>query len=295
MASFVAAQAASHAHRSAEAILFGPNRRPSAAGARWYEREIPGVDVLSRTVKTQSDGDPGEYIKKVGGPVSAYFRVRNNFLAFNYNDAHEFLWEKFQGRILETDVDYHMVSTAHWGDYDFVINTMPRPTFYPREDHAMFAATRHWRSDELNDGTTNPFTLPGNQDKNLMIFDGLKESSWFRISQMFGLMSVEWGFHKRPPIENVFLEILPLGVPAEVGLNTIIPEWRGTTALAHVGALAQWEPSTDVGEVYQQTLDILNYNWEEYVRYDDDRRGRDSVAKPEAPQNIFKEEEKDNG
>lgn len=288
-------------HGEANLVLFGPNRKPSAAGARWYERQIPGLDVINRIVKTQSVGDVNNYISKVGGPVSNYFRVRNDFLAFNYNDTHEYLWEKFQGNIIESDPNYEFVSGigqhhVAWSGFDFVFNTMPRPIFYPKEDHSMFAATRHWRLDEMNDGTINPYTLPGNQDKNLMIFDGTDNASYFRVSQLFGLMSVEWGFHNRPPLEGVYLEILPLGVPVEVGLRTIIPGWRDTQALAHVGALATWRPSTDVGEVYADVSDVLGGIWDGEAADDYDRWRHDSVAKPSyREENIFKEEEEGNG
>lgn len=299
MASFVAAQAVHNFYQGdAHLMLFGPNREPVAAGARWYEREIPGIDVLNRIVKTESVGSADDYVSKVGGPVTKYFAARNNFLGFNYNDAHQMLWQKFAPNIVEAEPNYEFVtapSTHLWSQFDYVLNTMPRPMFYPREEQGMFAATRHWRLDEMNDGTTNPYTLPGNQDKNLMIFDGTDIASYFRVTQLFGLMSVEWGFHKRPPLEGVYLEILPLGVPSEVGLRTIIPGWRDAGVLAHIGALAKWEPSTDAGEVYAEVIDVLEGNWNGETADDHDRWRHDSVAKTTPSEEVFKEEEKGDG
>ena len=275
MAGLVAAHAVYTKDQSATIVLYGVNREPLPSGARWYEREIPGVNVMKRMVKTESAGDPKNYGVKLGGPVSEYFRARPDFLAFDYWDANMELWKGYGDNIIQLDPDFEMISESLWDDCDFVINTTPRPNFYETSEHGMFAATRHWRIDESGntDEPTNPYRniLPGNQDKNLMIFDGTEDSSWFRITQVFGLMSVEWGFHQKPPIAGSYVEILPLTVPKEMDLKDTVPGWKGTKALAHVGAVARWKPSTDVGEVFGDVTRVLEGDFG-----DDDSRGRDS-------------------
>lgn len=275
MAGMVAAHAVRNFDPSAEIVIYGVNREPTPTGARWYERAIPDVNVMSRMVTTESAGDPQNYGVKLGGPVSEYFRARPDFLAFNYWDANYKLWDQYQDNIIQLDPDFEMIQKSSWDDCDFVINTAPRPNFYDRSEHGMFAATRHWRIDEGRNANeaTNPYrnVLPGNQDKHLMIFDGTEDSSWFRITQVFGLMSVEWGFHQKPPIAGAYVEILPLQTPTEMGLHDVIPRWKGTTALAHVGAVAKWKPSTDVGEVFGDVTKVLEGDFG-----DDDSRGRDS-------------------
>lgn len=271
MTALVAAQAVTNFDPMSQVTIYGPNEKPVAAGARWYERNIPGVEVMSRMCKTMSIGDPEHYADKLGNPVSLYFRARNNFLAYNFHDAHEFLWEKFRHNTLEISPEYDLINDSDWSSFDYVINTSPRPNFFEKSGHHLFAATRHWRIDE-NSGTTNPYATPGNHDKNLMIFDSSKDSSWFRMTQLFGLISVEFPYAKRPPIDGLSLEILPLGMAGKIALDQIESGWRGAKALLHVGASARWEPSTDVGEVYAQVTEF--FDPEEEDEWDDaDSRG----------------------
>lgn len=276
LAGYVAAHAVTnHFSNSSELeiVMYGANQRPQEAGARFYEREIPGVPAQTAMVTTESAGRAEDYASKLNSPMSKYFRARKDFLAFSYWEAYKYLHTMYNHHVIQLEPSYDLVHDSSWTDCNYVINTAPRPLFYPVEDAGMFAATRHWRIDEAPDSDPNPYTagLKQNQEKNLMIFDGTNDSSWFRISQLFGLMSVEWGFHKKPPIAGAYVEILPLGVASGSGLTNITPGWRGTTALAHVGAVARWEPSTDVGEVYEQTIKVLKGDFS-----DDDSGGRDS-------------------
>ena len=243
-------------------VMYGPNRTPIVAGARFYEREIPGLEipVRSRMVTTESSGKADDYVTKVGHPITKYFKARPSFLAFDYHHTHRILHDMYSDEIIQLSIDKELFETSLWDDCDYVINTMPRAMFYGKEDHPLFAATRHWRIDE--EGDKMPYSIPdGNVDKQLMIFDGTEDTSWFRITQLFGLISVEWGFHKKPPIAGTYMEVLPLAVPEEMGLANVVPGWKGTRALAHVGAFARWEPSTDVAEVFSQTQSILKGEW----------------------------------
>lgn len=254
-----------------ELVIYGVDKRPDEIGARFFEREIPGVPAQSAMCNTESSGRPEDYASKLNSPMSKYFRARPNFVAHNYWEAYKFLHTLYRHHIIQMPIDYQMIQDSSWADCDYVFNAGPRPSFYPIEDMAMFAATRHWRLDEQK-GEDSPYSaLKQNQEKNLMIFDGSEESSWFRISQLFGLMTVEWGFHKKPPIAGAYVEILPLGLSSAVALPPITPGWRGTTALAHVGAMGRWEPSTDVGEVYDQVIRVLKGDFS-----DNDGGGRDS-------------------
>lgn len=273
MTAFVAAQAIEHYfHGDVEFVIYGPNMKPVQSGAKWYEREIPEVNVLSRMVSTESVGTAGEYIKKIGGPITRYTSARNNFLAFNYHDAHQLLWEKFNKDIVEIAPDLNLIENGEWGQYDFVFNTAPRINFFSPDQHHFFSATRHWRLDEVYGGHGLPYAASADRNKNIMIFDGTPDSSWFRITQTFGLVSIEWPFEKKPPIQDLFVEILPLAVPKELGLVHVESAWRDGTTLAHVGAVARWEPSTDVGEVYEQVLEVLTAS-EKKAEDDYDSRG----------------------
>lgn len=256
MSGFVAAHAVRQHDHTAQIVMYGADRRPIASGARWYERMIPGLDVTNRMCSVQSAGDADDYSTKVGGPISLYFKARPEFLAFNYWEGYEKLYDAYNSNIIQLEPDHKLIQSSSWDDFDYVINTSPRPNFYSKEEHGMFAATRHWRVDEHFEGKM-PYVLPGKADKQLMIFDATEDSSYFRISQLFGLMSVEWGFHKKPPIAGSYIEILPLQVAPEVGLRDTIAGWRGTKAMAHVGAVARWEPSTDVGEVFRDVTKVL--------------------------------------
>ena len=277
MPALIAAKAVTDFDPNAELVLYGIKQKPHAVGARWYETPIPGLqDVESSLMNVESAGDPDTYIEKVGGPVSDYLRARASFTAFNYHGTNSRLWEEFERNIIQLEPDQDLINDSSWSDCNYVFNTVPRPIFFPRSEHHMFGATRHWRLDEELNGESFPMRGAARaENRNLMVFDGTKDSSWFRITQAFDLISVEWGFHKKPPIAGAYVEILPLGVPKEAELPKIERAWRGTTALAHLGAVAQWRPSTDVAEVYSQAKHVLEGVWEtkKDSSDDDDRRG----------------------
>lgn len=278
IAGFVAAHAVAQFDPDATIVMYGPNRAPIQTGARFFEREIPGLDTVNRMCRVESIGDFDDYKTKIGNPISKYFKPRPDFLAFNYWEAYQELWKIYNSTVIQLEPDYELIHGNTWDDFDYLFNTAARPNFYPKEDHQMFAATRHWRIDDSDDGPRNPYVVGyAKHGLNKMIFDGSPSSSWFRITQLFGLMSVEWPFNKKPPITGTYLEILPLGVPKELGLRHVTPNWRGTKALAHVGAVAQWLPSTDVGEVYGQVQQVLrDVEYVEEFRNDNDTGRRDS-------------------
>lgn len=243
-----------------EIVMYGPNLRPVSAGARFYERQIPGVEARQAMCETQSAGDADDYAEKVGGPITEYNRPRPDFLAFSSNDASKQLWERYNHHIIQLPLDKDLIRSSTWDDCDYVLSTIPRPMWYSRQESHLFAATRHWRLDECHEGPEaigSPYSLGKPYDRNLMIFDSTEDSSFFKITQLFGLMTVEWGFHKKPPISDAYLEILPLATPPGMGLRDVVPNWQGTMALAHLGPVARWRASSDLGAVYFDTKKVL--------------------------------------
>lgn len=274
MPALVAAHAAFKITDCDELVLYGPNEKQKPYGARFYEREIPGLTGPdSLMCHVQANGEAEAYTKKLGAPMTRYTRPRPDFLAFDYHDAYEILWDAWSECIIPMRTDKAMINESYWDDCDYVISTLPRPEWYEPQDYSHFAATRHWRLDECHEEVRSPYVLPEkNIHKQIMVFDGGEDSSWFRITQLFGLMSVEWPFHKKPPISGVFLEILPIGVSKEFGLKQVIPAWRGTRALIHAGPLARWAPSTDIADVFWHVSDGLSGK---EIGNDLDRGGRD--------------------
>ena len=241
-------------------VMYGSSNPPQKVGARFYEREIPmmpGEKIKSRTVSTESKGEIEDYIEKLGGPLTAYNRPRPEFLAFDYHQTYAQLWEKYAGHISPLFMSVEDVNKSSWDGVDFVFNTLPRPAFFGRREAQLFAASRHWRLDESEANADFAYSGVKSGDQNFIIFDGSTEASWYRITNIFGLMSIEWQHEKRPPIQDVLPEILPLGVPKEMGLLDTYPTWRENTVLTHVGPLARWRPCTDIAEVYFDTMKVL--------------------------------------
>lgn len=240
-----------------ELTIYGEHEPYVPLGAKWFETAIPDILVPSAIVETQSVGDPEDYISKICSPISPYNQARADFYAYDYHSAHEQLSSKYHNKLFAMSIDRKTVQEyPEVVDVDYVFNTMPRPIFYPQASGS-FSASRQWRLDEGRE--KGIYSIPGeNGDRNVMIYDGTLDTSWYRISQLFGLISVEWPFNKKPPISGVYLEILPLGAAPDLGLEDVRPGWRGTKAMAHFGPLAQWRPSTDIGSIFGEVLNILN-------------------------------------
>ena len=243
-----------------EVVLYGQESTPERHGARWYEREIPGLKIKSAMVTVQAVGDVDDYIAKLNGPLTEYNRPRPDFLAFDYHEANLLLHNRFADRMSAMGINPKNLDEFSWDDCDFVFSTIPRPAFFGREESKMFAATRHWRLDEPSD--QQRFAQEGDISKNICIFDGSKNSGWYRVMQTFGLISVEWPFDKKPPLEDLYTEILPLSAAPDLKLRNVDPLWRAKTTFAHVGPLARWSPCTDLGEVYFDVMKVLRRDFD---------------------------------
>ncbi len=241
-------------------IIYGSADRPVKIGAKWYEREIPmmpGDLIRQRMVDVSTSGEADDYNLKLKGPVTAYNRPRANFLAFDYHQTYQQLWAEYNSIICTLQIDRQTFDDLDWWrDFELIINTQPRPMFYAPDQMQLFGATRHWRLDEV-EGETMQYASVMQASENFMIFDSTADVSWYRISRVFDLMSVEWPYDKKPPISGVNQEILPLGTPPELGLTDVEPDWRGGRSLAHIGPLARWRPCSDLGELYFDTMEIL--------------------------------------
>jgi hypothetical protein len=263
MSGFMAAHAATEFCKTKgfdvpEVVLYGPSQKYRPAGARFYERKVPGIDVEAFMVKCEVAGSFDDYANKIEGPITIYNKPRPDFLAYDYHTAYSVLFDKFKDHIVPQLFNRESLETYPWFDFDFVINTMPRPTFYHPDEMGMFAASRQWRMDESIDDETMSYRTHGGVSNNHMIFDGTKQSSFYRISQLFTLMTVEWAYTHKPPIAGAYLEILPLGIARDAALTNITEGWHGTRALVHAGPMARWEPDRDISNVFLQVEEFLS-------------------------------------
>lgn len=254
-----------------ELTIFGPNPYPMIPGARFYERAIPVVNPLftsnafgkPETMEGISNGELSDYFKKVGAnwanpiitpkmPATAIYSI---------NGLYAYLYDHYNVH-MNTGVNIHsgdfltiQGNDAPLHGYDKVISTIPLPMWFAPEQINLFAALKIWRLDEsVNESI--PYEAPIEGMRNITIYDGTENAAWFRITRAFGLTSVEFPHHKKPPIQGTYEEIIPNGLFQPI--KRAFFNWGGSkTDLFHVGRLGAWTPLYDPAEVFFETQDFL--------------------------------------
>lgn len=246
--------------------IFSKKRKSQLYGSQYLHEPIPEISRYEDHVNVRyvTVGTPEEYRRKVHGKWWDGHIAPEDFepdhLAWNIRHAYDNLWQRY-GRLVhnyevptgqeleEYQASAYSVVNYHLGlsDYDLVINTMPRDIWrVPGEE---FIYSEGWA---LGDAPEEGKFIPYDCEDNTIFCDGSSETSYTRLSKVFGYATVEWPHHAtRPPLPGVAKVIKPLHYRANAQAPNPTADWL------HVGRYGKFEKGVVVTDAFNDVVKKL--------------------------------------
>lgn len=223
-------------------------RKSTMYGAQYLHRPIPGAtDHLDWVmVDYYLRGTIDDYRSKVYGqtydgsvsPEDLLERHR----AWNIAKTYDVLWDMYEARITDMDIKPHDINDARTeGDgYKYILNTIPLDKLCPK-GHAFRYRTIKAAGSAPDRGIEIPYQC----EPNTVVCNGNPEPSWYRLSNIFGMKTVEWPEIVKPPLSHATIV-----KPVDTNCNC----WPFMTRLGRYGT---WTKGVLSHQAYFDTFDML--------------------------------------
>ena len=199
--------------------VFSKKRRSEMFGAQYLHRPIDGLTV-SDPVEVEYrllGGTAQEYREKIYGPnnVTVSVKVLDPYhKAWDIREAYYTAWDRYQDLVEDMpNITPEFLGVTRWDPnsspisspppinprgFDVVINTIPLPQIcYGNHE---FHSAKVWAiGDAPARGTYAPYRAP----LNTIHCSASPDVGWYRASNVFGYVTVEWPGNRKPPLPGV--------------------------------------------------------------------------------------------
>lgn len=199
---------AAHAVRQAgfDPIIFSIKRKSRQYGAQWLHEAIPDItsETPEGTVHYILRGEEEGYAEKVYGrwdAVNSFGKFDQDQPAWNLRAAYDNLWSTYEDLIVNAYVDTEWFSEMYEsGVCDHWINSMPMESLCLGLGHHRFVSQPVWAG-VARDRREDP------EHENWVIYSGEHEINWYRKSNVFGHVTIEYPFEEgeEPPNRAWFI------------------------------------------------------------------------------------------
>lgn len=174
--------------------IFSRKEKSHIPGSQYFHEAIPGVteQYPENTVQYIRMGTEAGYAEKVyGDPArpTGWENYDNVYPSWNVPKAYDRLWERFEARVIEQEVDELWISSIVQNSsvYDLVISTLPAQVicrnYTGRPADHFFDGVPFWIKEmevpEIDKG------------RDVVIYNGLPEDHWYRWSILGERHSIE--------------------------------------------------------------------------------------------------------
>lgn len=204
--------------------IFSKRRKSEMFGAQYLHAPIPGLtESRPQTVRYQLAGTPDGYREKVYGVNAVTVSVDNlepYHQAWDIREAYDNAWQRYFPLITDQQVGHEFLGVSLWGStpepsevmldhrsFDAVVNSIPLNTLCHQRDVHQFHQTSIWAYGDAPERgqfasyRPRPFTVE---------CDGTPGRGWYRASNVFGYVSMEWPGGKRPPLPGISQVVKPI-------------------------------------------------------------------------------------
>jgi hypothetical protein len=232
-------------------------RKSEMYGAQYLHTSIPGLSDGSAPFKVEYrlEGDLDDYLHKVYGeiiPDRSAITVESLvgvYDAWNiraaYDRAFELYWQMVVNQPVGASV---MHSLIHEDRPDLIISTIPAPGLCLDPGHA-FDSRLIWAiGDAPERGVFAPRLV---SEPNVILYNGTKDTGYYRASNISGYQAVEWPHRTRPP-----LKVAEVVKPVRTTCVCWTKEREGTRLL-RLGRYGAWNRLGHTHQAYWRTLEAL--------------------------------------
>lgn len=247
-AGLLAAHAASYAP-GAHINIVSIKQKSQLFGCQYLHGSIPDLTLATTTVNYELRGTTDEYSRKVYGGVLPQgvspAHLKGVHPAWDIRAAYDQLWERYAGLVDDFVVDHHdMASMVGYYTPDVVISSIPAPLLCLKPEEHAFTAQQCWA---MGDAPALGQRVPMPCPEDTIVCDGTRDTSWYRVSRVFGHTTVEWsGLRLKPPLEGVVAFTKPLATTCDCWPDVI-----------RVGRYGTWTKGVLSHEAFNTTFAVL--------------------------------------
>jgi len=207
--------------------------------------EIPHVPPVQISVELRGTAD--DYREKVygadyKGPVSPQV-LSGGHLGWDIRQAYAWLWDRYGGQIDSfrfTAIDFADLAKEKY--YDYVFSSIPLVKVCGDVAHEF--SSQHVYA--IGDAQDLGIECPVRTEPNMIRYDGTKDTSWYRASNIFGHGTAEWPARKKPPISRLAVVSKPLSTTCTCGPNIV-----------RIGRYGRWKKGVLAHTAFEQVEGIL--------------------------------------
>lgn len=194
-------------------VVMSRKRKSPLYGAQYLHAPIPNVtDRDARvTVDYRLVGSVDDYRRKVygrwwDGTVSPE-DLEEEHEAWDIRSTYDRLWDMYQDAIVDVDVDGPSVKKVQ-EHFDLVVNTIPLNSLCMNPSHVFKSQEIMAAGDapDLGIQLNRMYTCP----PNMVVCNGEDSPLWYRMSNIFGHMTVEWPGGSNPPVSTAAVVRKPI-------------------------------------------------------------------------------------
>jgi len=255
-AGLAAAQAVRNEAKNAYISIISQKRPSPIYGAQYLHEPIPGISLATYVmVDYELRGTADQYREKVygrswDGQVSPEEYIEPH-PAWDLRAAYRRLWSSWEHHIQDCEISANDIPSIK-GQFDLVVSTIPANVLCdcliydipPGSSHSFFDRIVWAAGDAPALGIKIPYAAPDYT----VICNGLNEPSWYRISNVFGHITVEWPgeMKQKPPVHTCSLVRKPVATNCDCWLDG---------KFIRVGRYGAWDKKQLVHDAYNKTAE----------------------------------------
>jgi hypothetical protein len=186
--------------------IISDNPQPSTMfGAQYLHAPIPkATDGSPRVyVNYVLQGTNNGYKRKVYGAlgrdlVSSPDALAENHSAWDIRYTYNRLWEMYGDRVTKGYIDGHNIDSIK-GKWDVIISSIPKISLCSSGFACNFKSVEVWASGEAPEWGKH---IDINCPDNTVICNGRDLPTWYRVSNIYGRKTIEWGFAEGVGLEE---------------------------------------------------------------------------------------------
>jgi len=256
-AGLLAAHAAVTSGMFGEIDIYSRKIKSTLYGAQYMHEYIPLLDMGDSTEVDQKliVGSAHDYAKKVYAELYNPLAVNSATafdgvtLAWDIRYMYDELWRRYSDLIADLVVDgaamAALIDKLRQGGNTHVFSTIPRNATCIEPSHR-FEFKYIWAAGETVQRKLDGFDIPDNK----ILLNAGEAPRWYRLSQVFGMKTVEWPDSKqKPPVEGVAHVSKPLSTTCDCWMRE---------SVHFLGRYGKWQKGVLAHTAYFETANIIH-------------------------------------
>lgn len=238
--------------------IYSKKRKSHIYGAQYLHSPIPGLTpegIEPIWVKYILNGSAEVYREKVYGAMPVNTSVEaldTEHMAWDLRATYDAAWERWSERVIPVQVDRSFMGaplspgedaslTIDYRRWDVVLSSIPLNQICYRNHQ--FHSAEVWA---LGDAPDRGQLAPYRPAENTVECNGTFDSAWYRASNVYGHVTMEWPGNRKPPLQGVAAVTKPIYTDCDCyGKNVI-----------HIGRYGSWKKSVLTHHAYTQAAQL---------------------------------------